>query len=205
MSRAVQKAKDQFFTSDKVKKMLSPGVIKALSKAGAYTRRAAKSSLRYRKSSSAVGQPPSVHRIMKQNRKDKKTGLMKQQQVSPLRELLFFGYDSTTQSVVVGPVITGGKRPTTDGPVPRALERGGRIYKITKVNVSRSPRVISARQREAFLRKKAAGTLPVPRRPPMERKIVEPRTLFPRPFMVPALEKILPQFRGAFKDIGLRV
>ncbi len=71
-----------------------------LSKAGAFIRTAARTSIRKRKRPSPPGSPPSSH-----------TGLLKR---------IFFGWDRETGSVVVGPV-----RFNKPGMAPQALEHGG--------------------------------------------------------------------------------
>lgn len=83
-----------------------------LSKSGAFIRTAAKSSIRKRKKPSPPGKPPSSH-----------TGLLRR---------IFFAWDPSTKTVVVGPVKTnqvffdGQSQPVT-GTVPGVLEHGGQI------------------------------------------------------------------------------
>jgi hypothetical protein len=72
----------------------------ALSKAGAFIRTRARSSMRRTKKSAPKGQPPRAH-------------------VGKLKEFLYFSYDPQTKSVVVGPAKFG------DGTVPRIQEEGG--------------------------------------------------------------------------------
>jgi hypothetical protein len=76
-----------------------------LRKVGAYVRRAAKSSLRYRKKSAPPGIPPFVHRSDSYTRlkKNRRTGQMTRQAVSPLRELIFFAVDMYDRAVYIGP------------------------------------------------------------------------------------------------------
>lgn len=72
-----------------------------LSKAGAFVRRSARSSIRKRKRPSAAGKPPSSH-----------TG--------EYRRSILFGYESKRRSVVIGPSATFG-----GAEVPSLLEFGG--------------------------------------------------------------------------------
>lgn len=65
---------DMFFDTDRVKRAADMATRKNLSKAGAYVRTAARSSIRTRKAISPPGQPPGSH-----------TGL--------LRKFIFFGYE----------------------------------------------------------------------------------------------------------------
>ncbi len=77
---------------------------KNLSKAGAFVRTAARSSIRKRKKPAPPGKPPSSHD-------------------GGLKRNIFFGYDSAAESVLIGPVAfaRGGGR------APRLIEKGGRI------------------------------------------------------------------------------
>ncbi len=80
---------------------------KVLSKFGAFVRRAARSSIRKRRSSAPPGSPPSSH-----------TGLLKR--------FIFFGYDTQARSVVIGPARLDqrGRTPAT-AQAPSLLEHGG--------------------------------------------------------------------------------
>jgi hypothetical protein len=78
------KMKDFFFDRKAVTDAMDKASKKALSKAGAFIRQTAKSSMRKRKKASAPGSPPSVH-------------------VGTLKKLLYFAYDPAQRSVVIGP------------------------------------------------------------------------------------------------------
>jgi hypothetical protein len=99
---------DMFFDTDRVKRAADTATRKVLSKAGAFIRTAAKSSIRKRKAISAPGQPPSSH-----------TGLLKR--------FIFFGYDADRKTVVVGPMRLNQKI----GAAPEALEHGGASTVVT--------------------------------------------------------------------------
>jgi hypothetical protein len=92
--------KDVFFDRHVVMRAMDSAKRKVLSKAGAFIRTAAKTSIRKRKGTAPPGRPPHSHE-------------------GSLRKLILFGYDRSSDSVVVGPV--GFKR----GTAPRALEHGG--------------------------------------------------------------------------------
>jgi hypothetical protein len=93
-----------FFDSPKIKRAVDKSTRRVLSRFGAFVRRSAKQSIRKRKKASAPGTPPSSH-----------TGLLKR--------FIFFGYDRTKDSVVIGPVrLTENNR----GDAPSLLEYGGR-------------------------------------------------------------------------------
>ena len=94
--------KQMFFDRKKVQRRTDSATRRVLSKFGAFVRRAARSSIRTRQRASAAGQPPSSH-----------TGLLK--------KFIFFGYDRSRQSVVIGPQRLNQKV----GDAPQALEYGG--------------------------------------------------------------------------------
>lgn len=116
--------KDVFFDRAAVKNRMTKANRKALSKAGAFIRRRARSSLRRRKKSSPPGQPPSVHT---------------NDRVATLKNILF-AYDPHNESLVVGPVKLDQK--TLLGPqignatVPQIQEFGARV-KIREVKVGK--------------------------------------------------------------------
>ena len=91
-----------FFDRKAVTSRVDRATRRVLSKFGAFVRRGAKSSIRRRKRASAPGEPPSSH-----------SGL--------LRRFIFFGYDRTRRSVVIGPQMLNQKV----GDAPHALEHGG--------------------------------------------------------------------------------
>lgn len=93
-----------------------------LSKVGAYVRRGAKSSIKYREGAAVPGVPPHAHRsgAFTRQKVSRKTGAVTRQASSPLRELIFFGRDPAAASVVVGPVLFGKK-----SGAPERLEYGG--------------------------------------------------------------------------------
>jgi len=91
-----------FFDRKAVRSAVDRTTRRVLSKFGAFVRRAARSSIRKRKRASAPGEPPSSH-----------TGL--------LRRFIFFGYDRSRRSVVIGP----GRLNERIGDALAALEHGG--------------------------------------------------------------------------------
>src|SRR5688500_3112527 len=99
---SVKEAKGGFFDRPKVLKALDRANKRALSKAGAFVRQRAKTSMRKRKGTAPSGEPPYAH-------------------VGLLRKLMFFAYDAQRKSVVVGPA-----RINTPTGVPGLLEHGGR-------------------------------------------------------------------------------
>jgi len=91
-----------FFDRKAVMRGMDRTTRRVLSKFGAFVRRGAKSSIRKRKCPSSPGEPPSSH-----------TGL--------LRRFIFFGYDRSRRSVVIGPQRLNQKI----GDAPHAMEYGG--------------------------------------------------------------------------------
>lgn len=110
-----------FFNPDRILKGLAREKRGALSKAGAYVRKSAKSSLKYGRGSSPRGKPPTVHRSIGYTRTTKVKGVEKKQAASPFRELIFFAWDEATESVVVGPAIFNESKAGA-GQVPAKLE-----------------------------------------------------------------------------------
>ena len=94
--------KAMFFDQKAVLSATDRATRKVFSRFGAYVRTAARSSIRKRKSVSAPGKPPSSH-----------TGLLK--------KLIYFGYDASRRSVVIGPAPLRGT-----AEAPPLLEYGGR-------------------------------------------------------------------------------
>lgn len=101
------KIRATFFDSEAVQKKVAKARRRVLSKCGAFVRRRAKSSIRKRKKQSPPGQAPSSH-------------------AGQLKQFLFFAYDASTDSVVVGPVPFTGAAKQSKG-APEALEHGGPV------------------------------------------------------------------------------
>jgi len=128
----VRAYKAAFFDSLAVLKRLDKGKKKCLSKMGAFVRQRARSSIRSRRAVSAPGSPPSSHE-------------------GSMRRLLFFAYDESTGSVVVGPV------PFRRGTAPGLLEYGGTS---TRPATPRAPaKVLHYRPRQ-FMRPALDAELP---------------------------------------------
>lgn len=94
--------KSTFFDRKAVTSKTDAATRKVLSRFGAFVRTAARSSIRKRKKPSPAGSPPSSH-------------------VGLLKKLIYFGYDQSSKSVVIGPErLNSGK-----GQAPALLEYGG--------------------------------------------------------------------------------
>ena len=100
--------KDMFFDRHVVIAAVDNAKRKVLSKAGAFIRTAAKTSIRKRKGSAPPGAPPHSHE-------------------GSLRRLILFGYDKPNDSVIVGPV--GFKK----SEAPSVLEYGGETVVLRRV------------------------------------------------------------------------
>lgn len=113
--------KDLFFDSAAVTGALSKERRRALSKAGAFVRKAARDSMRRSPNPSAPGRPPNRHE-------------------NPLLyRRLFFAYDPSARSVVIGPEgLTGSNAPNT-------LEFGGTVVVPARRRGGDSGRIVSSR------------------------------------------------------------
>lgn len=117
----VRAAKRNFFDREKVTRAVDRATHRVLSRFGAFVRTRARTSIRYRKKSSRPGAPPHGHRTMMRMKKDRK-GQQKPQMVSPLREFIFFAYDESRKSVVIGPALLNARG---GAQVLKSLEYGG--------------------------------------------------------------------------------
>lgn len=186
--RSLDQFKGAFFDREAVLKLMDRATAKALSKFGAFVRRRAQTSLRYRTKASAPGSPPSAH---KSALSGIKPGNLKRknQPTSPLRGFIFFAYDKETQSVIIGPAKTnqvffeGNRRPVT-GTVPSVLEYGGSITILEWFRAGKWERAdLRSRRRLA-------------ERPTRFRTI----DIAARPFMGPAFQAELPQLIEFFRS-----
>ena len=100
----IQISYSMFFDRKIVGDSLSAAGKRNLSKFGSFVRRTAKGLIRKRKGISKPNNPPSSH-----------TG--------KLRDLIYFGYDSSSKSVVIGPQLFSAAR--GGGKSPSILEFGG--------------------------------------------------------------------------------
>lgn len=143
-----------FFDRDAVIHAVGSARAKVMSKAGAFIRRSAQFSIRGRKNPSKPGQPPT-----------NQTGL--------LREFIFFQYDPSTRSVVIGPAKSPSKK-MGGRPIPSILEFGGQVA-VVEQQLSGGLWVRGGHP----MFKRGSG------RPERTRMA----TIAPRPYMQPALEK----------------
>lgn len=108
MAGALGDFKRGFFDRPAVQNAVDKAIRKALSRAGAFVRTRARSSLRRRKKASQPGSPPSVH----------------SRDVYATLKNVLFSYDAAKKSVVVGmPLLNG--RPRSGTTVPELHEEGG--------------------------------------------------------------------------------
>lgn len=171
MQVTIQGVRGDFFNPGKVLAAMDKATAKALTKAGAFVRTSAKSSLRYAKKASIPGQPPKVHRGNSFQRPsvNKKTGQVVKRSVSPLKELIFFAYSSATKSVVIGPMEFRASK-NAKYKVPSILERGGSGAQVQYKWAGKGQRI------------------------PVNAVV----TIAKRPFMQPALDKNVPKFPNLF-------
>lgn len=183
----LQKFQNGFFDRLAVTSAMEAATRKALSKGGAFIRQTAKSSLRYRKKASMPGQPPSVHRD------DRPGGLTasKGRAVSILKEFIFFAWDASSRSVVIGPAGTNQVAFTftrqgkpTRGTVPGVLESGGSISVLEVFRAGQWQRA------DLRSRRRLTGL-------PQRMRTVR---IEKRPFMFPAMVKESAHLAGAFRS-----
>jgi hypothetical protein len=165
--------KKLFFDRASVERAVDRAELQQLSKAGAFVRRAARSSIRKRKKPSAPGKPPSSH-------------------VGTLREGILFAFERRIRSVVVGPVRIN----RTDG-APERLEFGGKrsIDDREARLLNRQIRSLNSAGRDIAGRFVKAGAGAI-------QEVDEGQTLnyMARPFMRPALEREAPKFPKLFAN-----
>lgn len=109
--------KTMFFDRPKVQRTMDAAQRRSLSRAGAFIRTRARTSMRRRKWTSKPGRPPHAHD-------------------GSLRWLILFGYDRAHNSVVVGPVGFAKSK------VPRVLEFGGRARIVRRRRGKRDIRTV---------------------------------------------------------------
>ena len=102
----ISQFKNVFFDRDKVLKSLDKAVGKNMKKFGAYVRRSARSSIRNKKKSSPPGKPP-------------------RNVTGKLKDFIFFGYDQSKKTVIIGPA---GFEDKPNRP-PELLEHGGIVVR----------------------------------------------------------------------------
>jgi hypothetical protein len=184
--RLLAEMKANFF--NEAETALMPAVDRAayrvLFRFAAAVRKTAQRSMRRRKKSSRPGEPPSAKQ-------------------GDLRKLILFAYDRSTKSAVVGAVAFPS---SAGGKVPATHEYGGvlppsRSSTIRDVLGSATPQ----RRAEMFGRANAEGLrikdwLRKHPQPEADRLPKRPGVYPARPYIRPALDKMLPQFTRLFKD-----
>lgn len=120
--------KNNFFDRKDVQRRVEKMKFNAMRRFGALVRKVAQRSLRYAKPGvhSKPGEPPKVHTSANYTRVriNKKTGKAIRKAVSPLRDLIFYSFDQSRGSVVIGPV---GFKTKNRTPAPQVLEHGGQV------------------------------------------------------------------------------
>jgi hypothetical protein len=178
VSLNVKEFKASFFDTAGLTDKVEAAKLKALSAIGAYTRKVARNSMKRRKDASPPGTPPNAH-----------VGLFK--------SLMFFAYDATAKSVVIGPALfTGGRLSGSAVPAPAVEEFGGQQALVKKVFQKVTGRKATKSQADAFLRKVKDGSI-VRKKATfvLEKKAAR----YPaRPFMAPALDTSKVKFSSFF-------
>jgi hypothetical protein len=147
----IKDAKEFFFDKEKVLSALKRGTAQALSRIGAYVRATAQNSLSDDTKPSKPGHAPKSH-----------TGY--------LRHFLFFVFDESRKSVVIGPALLNQQNPDpkpVDQTVPGILEFGGQAIKTVRYKSGH--------------------------------KVDCPVSIAARPYMGPAMERTLERFASAWQ------
>lgn len=110
----IQAATSNFFDRAKVMAAVDKAFIRNMARSGALVRKIMRQSMRKRKKSAETGKPPSAHGNPK------------------LKDLIFFAYDSSDKSTVIGPVLFA------KGEAPELLEKGGTIVRKGRGGKSRA-------------------------------------------------------------------
>jgi hypothetical protein len=150
-----------FFDRDAVLSAVGKAGRKNLNDAGRAIRKQAQRSLRYADGPSSPGSPPHAHRTRQKKRgTSRKTGkALKPRMVSYLREFLYYKFDFTTRSVVVGPEKLSS---TVDSGSMRALEEGG-TSRVTSGGGGGKTRTVTIRPRP-YMKPALASNIPQFRR-----------------------------------------
>jgi hypothetical protein len=196
-------AKEFFFDRAKVMEAVEKGRATALAKSGRFVQTAARRSMkkaRRMKKTELSETQLAIYESAGEKRnllplKSSEPGQPPRVRKGTLKKGLLFAYDPKTKSVVAGPV-----RFPIAGDAAANLEYGG-TTEITVVEIDRPARrgrKATGRQLEAFLRKRAAGTLPA--RGGVRKRRVQAK-IAKRPYMSPALEAARPFMAEQFKDL----
>jgi hypothetical protein len=103
-------AKRLFFDRPAVMRAVDPAKRRALARFGGFVRQTARRSIRKRKRSARPGEPPSSHS-------------------GELRRGIFFAYEPSRASVVIGPARLNGASRYRGKTVPQLMEEGGTIQR----------------------------------------------------------------------------
>lgn len=115
-------AHEGFFDRDKVLKAVGKARTKIFNEFGRQVRATALASIVYSDFPSRPGRPPHAHKSRKITRTSRSTGKKRTRTVSFLKEFLYYKYDFTSESVVIGPERLA---TTVDPNALPALEYGG--------------------------------------------------------------------------------
>lgn len=141
ISLNLKAAMEGFFDREKVLKAAGKARTKVLNESGRIVRKRALASIKYADLPSLPGRPPHAHRSRSRTRTSRSTGKTRTRSVSFLKEFLWYKYDFSSQSAVVGPERLSS---TVDPNSLPALERGGTSTildhgKRRKVNIAARP------------------------------------------------------------------
>jgi hypothetical protein len=186
--------KSKFFFESKDKQRIFAGVDKAqarnLNKSGGFIRTVARRSMRRRKKASQPGQPPSARTQSPSH------------PLGPLlKERLFYQFDPSTKTVVVGPqklnTIAYDGATQMRGTIPQTLEFGGSMSQMQYLDERDGKwRKYDARYRARGFSQKVYGR-GVMKTIKLRRKQIN---IAARPYMAPAYKQSEPRLAGVWKD-----
>lgn len=143
---SIKAFKSNFFDRDRIVDAIAKSNRVALSRAGSEVRTVARGSMKRQKGAALPGQPPAVHE-------------------GQLRRFLFFAYDESSKSVIVGSAKLG------KGEAPSIMEFGGRAAFVVKERGRDERGRFTGRARRTKTRKQIKA----------------------RPYMRPALKRVAPK------------
>lgn len=203
MKLSFAQAKEFFFDRMKVIDALDKGRAAALARIGGFVRTAARRSMRKarRMRESELSETQlAIFQAGGRKRdalplKSSEPGESPRMRSGALKRGIVFAYDPRTKSVVSGPV-----KYQSAGEAAANLEYGGvtNVIRIESPLPGRRPPRASHAQLQAFLRKRAAGTLKPDGR--LRKRKVQVK-IAARPYMSPALEKARPMFEKQFQNL----
>lgn len=184
---------ETFFDRPGVIARVKKGTKSALSKAGAFVRQRAKTSIKPARKS--VTRDSKTGKFVAGAQAQPVPGKPPRSIKGTLRRLIFFGYDANSESVFVGPKLTTGSNSNPTN--PEVLEKGGTVTR--RRSVTKPKRKAPPAQAASYRAKILAGEVAPP--PKAETKTETYQAKYRQfPYMGPALEAEKDNFPELFTD-----